>query len=500
MSTISISYNSLKDASNEAKSVAKKLDYYADSIKSDIYNKFNNYEGTWSSNITTARNNINSKISELRSKSDKYEKYANNLIGLREECKRTDEAVKKKVSTLTATFKSNHGIKNSKIQNTFSYFMTSIGNSTSAGRWLGNGKDVFDAGSDYLKECIEDWYQFEGGEDFLKGSAIAALEIAIAVITIIGAASTLISAVAALAVGGGVLAIIVAAAALVGGIIAFANGSANLINEGRALNESMNNEPAIGKRRSSENTLIDTIRAESDNKTWHSIADGIEAINFACTVITFVDSFGSILKKGFKWTTGSTNDLKEIKIKNVLTKNNFKDFAVKLKNNMRDGFIEVTTSIKARDWNFFKDMKQKVQTDFVKNFQNKFLDFSDMKKGLKTTKNILSINKELLKGGVNPQNIFKIGINNIALPCTSIANLPIAQGESHQAIVVDDIYKIFKDGYKVSKWIVSAKLIEDLPIKSDLFNKFSEVCNVKVSIPYIHIPQVEIYMDKVKVA
>lgn len=51
MSAVSISYGSLKDASGEAKAVARKLNGYADSIEKTVYNKLNKYSGDWTSSI-----------------------------------------------------------------------------------------------------------------------------------------------------------------------------------------------------------------------------------------------------------------------------------------------------------------------------------------------------------------------------------------------------------------------------------------------------------------
>ena len=93
MSTASISYSSLKDASNEAKSVTKKLDKYADSLYDNVYKKLNKYDGSWTSNLSTAKSKTNAKISELRSEQSKYETYATDLIDLRDECKEVDKAV-----------------------------------------------------------------------------------------------------------------------------------------------------------------------------------------------------------------------------------------------------------------------------------------------------------------------------------------------------------------------------------------------------------------------
>lgn len=487
MSSISISYDNLKDASDEGKNIAKKLDRYADSIKSDIYNKFNNYDGKWTSNITTARNNINSKLSELRNKSDQYQIYANNLIDLRDQCKTTDKAVKQKVSTLTATFKTNHGIKNSKIQNTVSYFMTSIGNSTAVGRWLGNGKDMIESGKDYLKECIEDWYQFEGGKDFLKGTLVASLEIAIGVLSIA----------IAIVIGGALLVVI---AGVIAGVIAVANGIANFKNEIKAYGATQNNDPATGKRRSSLNIWTDTIRTDSDNKLAHNVATGIDVVNFACSVVTFVSSFKDLLKNGYKWTTGSVKKLEEIKMKDVLTRDNLNLFNGKIKTGTVDGLTEIASSIKRKDWTIFKSISKNVSTDFIKNFEYKFSNFTDMKKGLKSTKNILGVGKDLFKGGININNIINVGIKNIALPCITIVDLPIAEGGNYQAIVADDFYKTFKNGSKIIKGIVSLGVVKDSPIKLDVLNKLSEGCNIKVEIQDIHIPQINFNRVKINIA
>lgn len=140
MSTASISYSSLKNASNEAKSVAKKLDKYADSLYDNVYKKLNKYDGSWTSNLSTAKSKTNAKISELRSEQSKYETYATDLIDLCDECKEVDKAVRSKVSSLTASFKEAHGIRNSKVENAISYFFTGLGNETAFGRWLGGKK------------------------------------------------------------------------------------------------------------------------------------------------------------------------------------------------------------------------------------------------------------------------------------------------------------------------------------------------------------------------
>lgn len=286
MSTASISYSSLKDASNEAKDVAKKLDKYADSLYDNVYKKLNNYDGTWTSNLTTARSKTNAKISELRTEQGKYEAYATDLIELRDKCSEVDKAVRSKVSSLTATFKENHGIRNSKIENAISYFFTGLGNETAFGRWLGGKKDDLDTVTNYFKDSIKEWYNYEGGKELIKGVLVGLLEVAIGVLAIVGAI-----------LSGGTLLVIIAG--VVGGIIAVANGVANIWNEKKAYSTTQDGDPATGRRRSEVNTWQDYLRSSFAfgdsgenyhyNEFYNGLATGIDGDKIPpCIVPSFV--------------------------------------------------------------------------------------------------------------------------------------------------------------------------------------------------------------------
>ncbi|GFP74238.1 hypothetical protein [Clostridium fungisolvens] len=485
MSVVSISYNSLSNASSEAKHVAKRLDDYADAINKSVYKKLNNYNGPRSSNISTASNHISSKISELRSQSEQYEKYATSLTNLEKECRSTDKSVRSKVSTLTATFKQNHGISNSKIQNTFNYFLTSIGNSTAFGRWLGDGDDLSDAEDDYFKQKIEDWYNYEGGEDLIKGTIVAILEIAIAVVTVVAAITTLLA-------GGALFAMIVAVASLIGGIIAGVNGITNLVNEGRAYNATRNGDPATGKRRSSEDTLTDTIRTESDSKSLHGLAAGIDVLDAVCTIVSVVGSAGELLKKGYKWTKGLTTDVKNIKIGEVLKIDNFKAFGLKLKNTFTNGWTEMKCAIKMKDSVYFDWAKENFISDLKKNFNNSFRNFDSKLDSLKTTKNILGVIKDTTKDGLFA------GFGSVARPCITVAGLPITAGSRYDAIVFDDFYDIYD---KIdSKVVKNPAFSKDSPVKADVMEKLSRGSHIKISIPDTHIPEINQDFSKIRVA
>lgn len=395
MSTVSISYGSLKDASREAKSVAKKLNSYANSVEKTVYNKLNKYSGEWTSSIYTARNNANTKMTALRTQADRYDTYASDLIDLRDECKRVDKAVRSKVSSLTASFKESHGIRNSKIENAVGYFFTSCGNSSKAGRWLGDKADQLRAGTSYLKSKIKEWYNYEGGKDLIKGVLVGLLEVAIGVLSIV----------AAIVSGGAFLVVL---AGVVAGVIAAANGIANVVNEGRAYKATQNDDPATGKRLSDENTIQDFLRdgditdeeggglfgVNNHVNLSRNIATGIDIVNLCCTVITVGNSAKELLQNGYKWATGSAKDLKDITAKDIFSKDTFRQFGSKIKS----GFLDIKKTLKFKDWAAVKDFGSRMFSDFKFNLSKSFTNFSDFKGGIKTTKNYLTIAKDLLSG------------------------------------------------------------------------------------------------------
>lgn len=501
MSTASISYSSLKDASNEAKAVAKKLDKYADSLYSNVYKKLNKYEGSWNSNVSTASSKTNAKISELRSEQSRYETYATDLIDLRDECKEVDKAVKSKVSSLTASFKEAHGIRNSKVENAISYFFTGLGNETAFGRWLGGKKDDIDSGMNYLKDSIKEWYNYDGGKELIKGVLVGLLEIAIAVLAVASAILT----------GGATLwAAIVLVAGVIGGAIAFVNGCANIANEFAAYSNTQNGDPATGRRRSEVNSLQDYLRSSfifgADGETYHynefynGLATGIDIVNLACTVVTVINSAGKLLKNGYKWATGDAAKVKDITMKQVFSKECFTKFKGKM--------IDIKAAFKANGWQAAKDMGSQILKDFGRNFKKEFWDFSkasgdfNMKGAVSSIKNMLSIPKDLLKDGFTLSNIFSVGFSSIILPSITVFSVESVDGtlinsgdgqmqfDFTDKVNLKSITGIFEKGGKA--WDSATDLFSDgSVIGGDVLDKLSSSCNVNITIPDINIPNIE---------
>lgn len=498
MSTASISYSSLKDSSNEAKAVAKKLDKYADSLYDNVYKKLNNYDGSWSSNLSTAKSKTNDKISELRSEQSRYEAYATDLSDLRDECEEVDKAVRSRVSSLTASFKEAHGIRNSKVENAISYFFTGLGNETAFGRWLGGKKDEFDSGMNYFKDSIKEWYNYEGGKELITGALVGLLEVAIGVLAIVGAI-----------LSGGALLVIIAG--VVGGIIAVANGIANIWNEKKAYSATQNGDPATGRRRSDVNTWQDYLRSSfifgdsgenyQYNEFYNGLATGIDVVNLACTVVTVVSSVGKLLKNGFKWATGSSAQIKDIKMKQVFSKDTFKVFSSKLKIQFADGLADIKAAFKYRDVSIVKDFGTRILSDVGENLKAEFWDFGEPKDAISSIKNMISVPKDLINGGFNISNIIDVGVTSVVIPSITAFHVngsgDIQIGEGGQMefdlfnnVTLNDITDIFEKTGKGVQQITS--LDGDPIITSDIADKLSSSCNIDISIPELNIPKVDI--------
>ena len=507
MSTATISYSSLKDASDEAKAVAKKFDKYADSLYSNVYKKLNKYDGSWNSNVSTASSKTNTKITELRSEQSRYEAYATDLIDLRDECKEVDKAVRSKVSSLTASFKESHGIRDSQVENAISYLFTGLGNETAFGRWLGGKADDFDSGVDYLKSSIKEWYNYEGGKELIKGVLVGLLEIAIAVLAIASAILT----------GGATLwAAIVLVAGVIGGAIAFVNGCANIANEFAAYSSTQNGDPATGRRRSNVNTCQDYLRSSfifgdsgenyHYNEVYNGLATGIDIVNLACTVVTVVSSAGKLLKNGYKWATGDAAKIKDITMKQVFSKDTFRSFSSKLKIQFTDALTDIKAAFKYRDFSIVKDFGTRILADFGENLKAEFWDFGEPKDAVSSIKNIISVPKELIDEGLNISNIIKVGFNSIVVPSITVFQVngdgEIQVGEGGQLefnlidnVVLSDITGVFEKGGKIITRMTALEV--DSIISSDVMEKFSTPCDINISIPEVNMPKIDVPIVRV---
>ncbi len=462
MSTVAISYSSLGKAAGEASDVAKKLDRYADVIERSVYDKLNRYDGSWTDNLRTARSQASNKVGDLRDEADRYRSYSENLKELKSECESVDKAVKSKVSSLTASFKEAYDINNNVVVNTISYIFTSITNSTAGGRWLNSASDAFDAKKDYFHQSIEDWYDYGGGKQLIKGVLIATLELVVGVISVAIAISALL---AGALTGWG---IVVAIAGLVTGVISIINGVTNYINEVRGYAYTQSEDPATGKRKRDLDTLTDTIRTESDSKGWHIAANALDLVNTVCTAITLVDSLGKLGGNIIKWAS----DGKMTSVKNLFSKEGWNAICGK--------FDEIRLTFKGGDFGDFKRILKMVVSEVGNNLKGEYWNFDDVDGGLKTAKNIFKVPLDLLKDG-----FLKTFGHSLVLPALTM--IPLEGDDA----TFSDLEGIASKGLKIFKFQKGDDGIHvSMDIQKPVLDKLGQISEIHVGIPELTIPEI----------
>lgn len=417
MSVIAISYRSMEAASSDANAVAKKLNTYADQLTSSVYKKLNNY-GSCTDNISMAKETVSQKIETLKSKSIAYATYAKELSDLKKRCDSIDKSVKTMVSQLSADFKSNNGINTNKVRDSISYFCTSLVNKTSVGRWLNEQSDKKDSVQEYIEKCMEDWWDYEGGKQLVKGVTEGVLTMAIAICTMLkGLASLDI-------------------ADMISGIIEFSNGVTDIINEARGYYETRNGEPAIGRRRSDESTLQDFLRRESDSQYYHNIASTIDGVSAVCGIVGFLTGGKKLLENGSKFLAEHN-----LNWKSLFTKS----FWTTTVHAIGEGLTDIKCSIKTGTFltDFgprFKKVFTDFGSDFKKNFIKNFIKSDDTSAFAfaKVVKNVLGIGKSIVtnedgivKGG------FTILLKKIVIPCTGVMSVSDDKGGKKNVTIKD---------------------------------------------------------------
>lgn len=470
MSQACISYRSLDDAASTAKKVADKLETYASHLDSQIYRKINEYSGTYTSNVSQSKNSVNMKITDLNRQASLYREYAKNLSDLREQCKNTDFAVKTRISKLTAEFKGANGIKNSIVENSINFFLTSISNSSSTGRWLGNNKDGFDSAKEYVKQSLKTWWDYEGGKELVTGLTVAAITAVTEALIIIGAVGS----------GGGI-------AILISSVIAYVNACVDFANEIEAYWVTNNGDPATGRRRSKINSTQEYLRSSfvfDDSGEFYIYDEGkqfaattIDLTKFVCDVINGLGDLGDLTKKSYKWTTGSTADLKDIKITEILNWENISAFTSKLWGNAKGFIADPKTAIKSA--NLIGNFAENIKNSYSLKNINSANSLDDMvKNSKKFAKNYGTVVKTILDDGLNLKSIFKKGID-ISLKNISVTKFSTEKdGEiEYDSINASDISGLVTNAFD---------FLED---SKDIYEKLTGKSKSSINIPDIKVPQ-----------
>ncbi len=411
MSTIAISYGSLEDAAEEARTVAKRLDTYRSSLYESVYRKLCSYD------ISQGAAQVSAKLNELSDRRDFYSCYGEALLELRALCQDVDKVVKERVSELTASFKESNGIRSDVIGNMIAYLGVSLKNTSSSGRFLGDrGEDIWAAGAG-LKDWIRDWFRFDGGKEFLKGTVVGALEVALGVLAVVSA----------FAAGGAVIVVI---AGVVSGLIGLTNGLANMMCEWEGMKMAGAGEAAVGRRWTQINSCQDFLRSSfifgadgeyyGYNAYYHEFAAGMDVVMLVSTAATAINRLGSLVKNGYKWVTQNAGSLREISWKEVFSR----DTLVSVRSKIND----VEAAFKMRGWAVIQDLGSQMVRDMGRNLREEFLDFSSLKDGCASLKHIIHIPRTLLAEDFSVSTIVRTGISNILLPSLTVFTVDSMEG------------------------------------------------------------------------
>lgn len=296
MSAAVISYSSLTSAAAEASNTASKLERYSSGLSSMVYQKLTSC--SWSSgNLSSAQSRVSGKMSQLQEKSAAFTTYSTALKDLKTQCQSVDTAVKNRVSTLTASFRSDHGISSNAVIDSIGYLLTYADDQCVLFRIGSNAIDEVGGLLSYITQSQEDWWDYEGGSDLIEAMVLFSVSAACAVCNVITAAGAVVA-------GSPVLLTIAGAVGVAVAVIALLNVGVDFANEIRSYYQTKYEEdPALGLIRSDENTIQDVLRTETSSTELHALADGIDIFITVGAIVSALGNLANFAKSASGWMT-----------------------------------------------------------------------------------------------------------------------------------------------------------------------------------------------------
>ncbi|MGM9942293.1 MAG: hypothetical protein ACI32N_09945, partial [Bulleidia sp.] len=130
----------------------------------------------------------------------------------------------------------------------------------------------------------------------------------------------------------------------------------------------------------------------------------------------------------------------------------------------------------------------KVWSNSVKNLKGDFLDFSDLKAGCESLKNILSFGKDLvdmkIEGKINVQDL----ISDIVAPAIGFVDVPNKEGE-HKMITLDDFSSKIE---KIKKLGEMKNSLSETTIDLSCLKILQDRSSIDISVKPVNVPQFSI--------
>lgn len=188
MSRAIFSYNDMEESATDAHEAANELNDYESELNQNVTRKLDHYSGTKTGSVSSAAALIQNKRRLLRDKADDFEAYSSSIRSLINECKSTDMAVSRHISSLTQQFTGSRRISN--VEYRMALQPISCGSASLPARWLCGMDSQFtertaDKGQDFAY-----WYKYGGGKYAIEGNIKAALTATAAVAAMFAAAAS----------------------------------------------------------------------------------------------------------------------------------------------------------------------------------------------------------------------------------------------------------------------------------------------------------------------
>lgn len=294
MSTIVIEYNSLQIVADSATNLAKRAQDYADELSKKVSKKISAVPGGDSSYLSSANYMVNQKITQLKSKADRFQKYSGKIVSLSETARRVDTNVKNAIYNNQEAFMKSEGIEVPGWKEAIISWLVDLKNKNPVFNMICDIIDAIGNEASNLLDNIRYWYKCEGGKE--KVQIVVAVGLAIVAVLLFVAALPALTAIS------GVMSAIFAIAGVIGAAIGVVNAITNVITSVAAYDAKKNGDDAWAKIHGDTDTLSDKIRlhnfgSSQANGFWNGFAGAVDVIDTVCAVIGSIEGITKIASK-----------------------------------------------------------------------------------------------------------------------------------------------------------------------------------------------------------
>ncbi len=284
MSTITINYDYLSNASKYAKNISSNMDTYSGSITNKVIRKLSSLSGSDERGyIGSASASAGKKIQELTEKSGKARNFGAELEMFVSNAQRADSNVAGNIKSTGGSYVGKRTTFQKIGDWFYNTFCVDLPNSNSIIKLMANcvkwGVDKISGAA----ESVKNWFKYKEGKYWWN-----------AILAFAGGVVAIASAIVAVLTCGTVLAVVAAAAAAVSAVIAVVNGSISIIQNGKALKKYKQGELGQARYYGSIKGFSDAVEKydmgdASINKTFEGVGNVLDGVDTACGVVITIN-------------------------------------------------------------------------------------------------------------------------------------------------------------------------------------------------------------------